>query len=275
MLTKTDDRTLVYPVAEPPATGAVDRDRPRHPVGAHSAALPARPHQRLPDRRRRRLGHPRHRHRQRRHARAVGGDGRGAAGRAPLHAPDRHALPPRPHRAGRMAVRALRPAAADQPDQPISSASTSRSAPARSTPSPTATSTCATASTRPPPSGSPPTATATSRWCRACRRPSSGWSPATRSKIGGRSFEVLTGNGHAPEQVMLYCAADNVFLAADQVLAKITPNISVWAVEPEGRSARPLPALAGRDQSSASPPTPWCCRATSCRSTACTPAPTS
>jgi glyoxylase-like metal-dependent hydrolase (beta-lactamase superfamily II) len=53
-------------------------------------------------------------------------------------------------------------------------------------------------------------------------------------KIGGRSFEVLTGNGHAPEQVMLYCAADHVFLAADQVLAKITPNISVWAVDPEG-----------------------------------------
>jgi glyoxylase-like metal-dependent hydrolase (beta-lactamase superfamily II) len=45
---------------------------------------------------------------------------------------------------------------------------------------------------------------------------------------------VLTGNGHAPEQVMLYCVADNIFLAADQVLAKITPNISVWAVDPEG-----------------------------------------
>jgi glyoxylase-like metal-dependent hydrolase (beta-lactamase superfamily II) len=53
-------------------------------------------------------------------------------------------------------------------------------------------------------------------------------------QIGGRSFDVLTGNGHAPEQVMLYCAADKVFLAADQVLAKITPNISVWAVDPEG-----------------------------------------
>ncbi len=53
-------------------------------------------------------------------------------------------------------------------------------------------------------------------------------------KIGGRSFEVLTGNGHAPEQAMLYCAADNVLLAADQVLAKITPNISVWAVDPTG-----------------------------------------
>ena len=53
-------------------------------------------------------------------------------------------------------------------------------------------------------------------------------------KIGGRTFDILTGNGHAPEQVMLYCAADNIFLAADQVLAKITPNISVWAVDPDG-----------------------------------------
>src|SRR5205807_2583475 len=31
-----------------------------------------------------------------------------------------------------------------------------------------------------------------------------------------------------------YCAADNVLLVADQVLAKITPNVSVWAVDPEG-----------------------------------------
>ncbi|MGE0849130.1 MAG: MBL fold metallo-hydrolase [Hyphomicrobiaceae bacterium] len=52
--------------------------------------------------------------------------------------------------------------------------------------------------------------------------------------IGGRTFQVLAGNGHAPEQVMLYCPSAKVFLAADQVLAKITPNISVWAVDPEG-----------------------------------------
>lgn len=52
--------------------------------------------------------------------------------------------------------------------------------------------------------------------------------------IGGRRFEVLTGDGHAPEQVMLYLREENVFLAADQVLAKITPNVSVWAVEPDG-----------------------------------------
>lgn len=53
-------------------------------------------------------------------------------------------------------------------------------------------------------------------------------------EIGGRTFEVLTGDGHAPEQIMLWCEADNLFLAADQVLAKITPNVSVWAVDPHG-----------------------------------------
>ncbi|MCV0395229.1 MAG: MBL fold metallo-hydrolase [Rhizobiaceae bacterium] len=55
-----------------------------------------------------------------------------------------------------------------------------------------------------------------------------------RLAIGGRVFDVMSGNGHAPEQIMLYSAADRIFLAADQVLAKITPNISVWPVEPDG-----------------------------------------
>jgi glyoxylase-like metal-dependent hydrolase (beta-lactamase superfamily II) len=53
-------------------------------------------------------------------------------------------------------------------------------------------------------------------------------------RIGGRSFAVLTGDGHAPEQVMLYCEAEKLFFAADQVLAKISPNVSVWAVDPQG-----------------------------------------
>ena len=52
--------------------------------------------------------------------------------------------------------------------------------------------------------------------------------------IGGRDFAVLTGDGHAPEQLMLYCAEEKLFFAADQVLAKISPNVSVWAVDPQG-----------------------------------------
>jgi glyoxylase-like metal-dependent hydrolase (beta-lactamase superfamily II) len=52
--------------------------------------------------------------------------------------------------------------------------------------------------------------------------------------IGGRTFSVLSGDGHAPEQLMLYCANEKLLLAADQVLAKISPNVSVWAVDPHG-----------------------------------------
>jgi glyoxylase-like metal-dependent hydrolase (beta-lactamase superfamily II) len=55
-----------------------------------------------------------------------------------------------------------------------------------------------------------------------------------RLEIGGRIFEVLTGDGHAPEQAMLYCAAGKLFFCADQVLEKISPNVSVWAVDPHG-----------------------------------------
>lgn len=52
--------------------------------------------------------------------------------------------------------------------------------------------------------------------------------------LGGRRFDVLSGDGHAPEQIMLFSREDRVLLSADQVMAKITPNISVWAVEPDG-----------------------------------------
>ncbi len=50
--------------------------------------------------------------------------------------------------------------------------------------------------------------------------------------IGGRRFVVHTGGGHALEQAMLYCAEEKLFLAADQVIAKISPNVSVTAMAP-------------------------------------------
>ncbi len=52
-------------------------------------------------------------------------------------------------------------------------------------------------------------------------------------RIGGRDFDIITGGGHSPEQAMLYCRADNIFLSVDQVLTKISPNISVQAMEPQ------------------------------------------
>jgi glyoxylase-like metal-dependent hydrolase (beta-lactamase superfamily II) len=62
-------------------------------------------------------------------------------------------------------------------------------------------------------------------------------SDGDRIELGGRDWQVLTGGGHAPEQVMLLCKADRLFLAADQVLARISPNVSVVPIEPE---ANPL-----------------------------------
>jgi glyoxylase-like metal-dependent hydrolase (beta-lactamase superfamily II) len=53
-------------------------------------------------------------------------------------------------------------------------------------------------------------------------------------KIGGRDFRVMTSDGHAPEQAMLYCEEERLFFGADQVLERITPNVSVWAMDPHG-----------------------------------------
>ena len=52
--------------------------------------------------------------------------------------------------------------------------------------------------------------------------------------IGSREFRILTGDGHAPEQIMLYCERERILFAADQVIEKISPNISVFAMEPNG-----------------------------------------
>jgi glyoxylase-like metal-dependent hydrolase (beta-lactamase superfamily II) len=53
-------------------------------------------------------------------------------------------------------------------------------------------------------------------------------------RIGGREFDVFTGGGHSPEEIMMVCRADKLFFSADQVLAKISPNVSVVAIDPEG-----------------------------------------
>jgi glyoxylase-like metal-dependent hydrolase (beta-lactamase superfamily II) len=52
-------------------------------------------------------------------------------------------------------------------------------------------------------------------------------------RIGGREMQVLTGGGHALEQAMLYRPQETLFFAADQVIARISPNVSVQAMEPD------------------------------------------
>jgi glyoxylase-like metal-dependent hydrolase (beta-lactamase superfamily II) len=51
--------------------------------------------------------------------------------------------------------------------------------------------------------------------------------------VGPRAFKVLTGGGHALEQAMLYRPEERLFLAADQVIARISPNVSVHPMEPD------------------------------------------
>jgi glyoxylase-like metal-dependent hydrolase (beta-lactamase superfamily II) len=51
--------------------------------------------------------------------------------------------------------------------------------------------------------------------------------------VGARDFQVLTGGGHALEQAMLYRPEERLFIAADQVIARISPNVSVHPMEPD------------------------------------------
>ncbi|HLJ19869.1 MAG TPA: MBL fold metallo-hydrolase [Stellaceae bacterium] len=53
------------------------------------------------------------------------------------------------------------------------------------------------------------------------------------TEIGGRDWSVIVGRGHAPEHACLYCRAPDVLIAGDQVLPKISPNVSVWPQEPD------------------------------------------
>lgn len=52
-------------------------------------------------------------------------------------------------------------------------------------------------------------------------------------RIGGRDFEVHIGNGHAPEHATLWSADGSLVIAGDQILSTISPNLGVYATEPE------------------------------------------
>ncbi len=55
--------------------------------------------------------------------------------------------------------------------------------------------------------------------------------------IDGCAWTIIIGRGHAPEHACLYCADKGVLISGDQVLPKISPNVSLSATEP---SADPL-----------------------------------
>ena len=52
--------------------------------------------------------------------------------------------------------------------------------------------------------------------------------------IGDRYWQGIVGSGHSPEHAALYCPALKLLISGDQVLPRITPNVSVFPTEPEG-----------------------------------------
>ncbi len=50
--------------------------------------------------------------------------------------------------------------------------------------------------------------------------------------IGGREWRSVIGHGHSPEHVCLYCPELKLIIGGDQLLPKITPNVSVQPSEP-------------------------------------------
>lgn len=52
--------------------------------------------------------------------------------------------------------------------------------------------------------------------------------------IGGRPWRVITGNGHCPEHVCLWQEESKLFISGDQVLPRISSNVSVFPTEPDG-----------------------------------------
>ncbi len=56
---------------------------------------------------------------------------------------------------------------------------------------------------------------------------------ADEIEIGGHIWRVIEGNGHSPEHACLYCADMGLLVSGDQILPKISPNVSVWPAEPD------------------------------------------
>lgn len=51
--------------------------------------------------------------------------------------------------------------------------------------------------------------------------------------LGGRRWRVHMGNGHAPEHATLWSLEDDLVLGGDQLLPGISPNLGVYATEPD------------------------------------------
>jgi glyoxylase-like metal-dependent hydrolase (beta-lactamase superfamily II) len=55
---------------------------------------------------------------------------------------------------------------------------------------------------------------------------------------GDSSWRVISGYGHSPEHASLYCAERGVLISGDMLLPRISTNVSVTAVDPDGDPLR-------------------------------------
>jgi len=93
-------------------------------------------------------------------------------------------------------------------------------------------------------------------------------SPRRRGRYRHAALQGHTGGGHALDQVMLYCAADKLFLSADQLLSKISRTSASWAVEPDQNSLGEISGPHWRALPPHCPTTCWLLPGTACRFTA-------
>lgn len=56
--------------------------------------------------------------------------------------------------------------------------------------------------------------------------------------IGGRQWRCISGYGHAPEHIALYCDTLRILIGGDMMLPRISTNVSVYEVEPEANSLK-------------------------------------
>jgi glyoxylase-like metal-dependent hydrolase (beta-lactamase superfamily II) len=57
-------------------------------------------------------------------------------------------------------------------------------------------------------------------------------------RMAGQGWQVITGNGHSPEHSCLYCPELNVLISGDQLLPRISSNVSVHPTEPNANPLR-------------------------------------
>ncbi len=57
-------------------------------------------------------------------------------------------------------------------------------------------------------------------------------------RIGAHTWEVVVGRGHCPEHACLWCPELKLFISGDQVLPRISSNVSVYPTEPDADPMR-------------------------------------